>query len=104
MNVRGPHVVTALRTYELADRPVDGNRVASGLDAAKADSPARIGREFSAQVHVRLCRVLAFVVALRRSVPHVDLSSAYRLSRRIGHARGDEDRIAGRRRADNRSA
>src|SRR5215211_954539 len=66
MQVRGAHVVAALRAQELAHRAVDGNRVAGRLDAAEAEAAVAVGDELAAQVHVRLHRVLVLIESFRR--------------------------------------
>src|SRR5262249_60820255 len=66
MKMRGAHIVPALRAQELAGRPVNGDRIAGGLDAAEADATVRVGEKFAAQVHVGLHRVLVLVKAFGR--------------------------------------
>src|SRR5262249_53744960 len=66
MKMRGAHIVPALRAQEVAGRPVDGDRIARGLDAAKADAALRVGEKFAAQVHVGLHGVLVLIKTFGR--------------------------------------
>src|ERR1700730_1574643 len=63
MDVRRPHVVTALCPQQIADRTIDRYWIACRLDAAEADMAVLVGGELAPQVHVGLRRILVFVKA-----------------------------------------
>jgi hypothetical protein len=104
MQMRRPHVVPPLRAQEIAGRPVDRDRIARGLHAAKADVALRIGEELAAQVHVGLDRILVLVEAFRRGVPDVDLRAYDRIAFGVAEPGVDEHHRPRRGRAHDRTA
>src|SRR5688572_5030608 len=95
MDVGRTQVVTSLRTEQIAYRAVDRNRIAARLHATKRDFPFTIGFEGSAQVQVRLLRILVFVKAFRGGVPHVHARTSDRAAIAVPNSRGHEDRHSG---------
>src|SRR6476646_10259904 len=79
MQMRRPIIVSAGRPHELADRPVDGNRIASGLHAAEMKATGLIGNETYAQIHLGLSGILILVKTFRRGMPDVDFRTRDRI-------------------------
>src|ERR1700753_2644383 len=83
VQVGGTEVVASRGPHQIADRAIDGNRIARRLDTPELKLPFRIGDETPAQIHLGLMRILIFVEALRRGMPDVDYSVRDGITMRI---------------------
>src|SRR3954452_24093659 len=73
-----PVIVATGGADKFADRTIDGNRIAGGLDGAEMQASGLIGNKTAPQIHLGLLGILVLVEALGRRVPHVDLGASDR--------------------------
>src|SRR5579872_7256717 len=66
VQMRRAKIVAAGGPHQCADRPIHGNWIARGLDAAEIEPAALVGDEAPAQIHLGLPGILVLIEAFRQ--------------------------------------
>ncbi|MNL17448.1 hypothetical protein D3C87_1385430 [compost metagenome] len=96
--------MTALSLEHASDNAIDGDGITNHLDCLEPETSLPVRREFAAQVHLRLIRILVLIKTDRGCVPDVDFGTRYRIAFAIDDTSMDEKRRTGRVGPDDRAA